>query len=187
VENGVINTWVIEEEPEVYERVARAAIQKRLAALKEAKKIEEKIGYLPILMLHESEAFARVKATDIMTKNVKTVPADLPISELLQLMAQQHHIGYPVVNENGEPIGIVTLEEASLIEKEKRGITLVSQIIRRKPVWVKPDATALDVYKKMSEFETGRVLVLDDTDSTKILGMVTKSDLMHTLIENSES
>ncbi|MCW4018137.1 MAG: Coenzyme F420 hydrogenase/dehydrogenase, beta subunit C-terminal domain [Candidatus Bathyarchaeota archaeon] len=187
VENGVINTWVIEQEPEVYERVARAAIQKRTAAIKEAKKIEEKIGYLPILMLHESDAFAHVKAADIMTQKVKTVPANLPISELLQLMAQQHHIGYPVVNENGQPIGIVTLEEASLVEKEKRDTTLVSQIIRRKPVSVKPDDTALDIYRKMSEFETGRVLVLDEADSTQILGMVTKSDLMHTLIENSES
>ena len=186
VENGVINTWVIEQEPEVYERVVRAALQKRTAALQEAKKFEEKFGYLPVLMLRETDdALAHVKVEDIMTKNVKTVRADINVSELLDLMAKQHHIGYPVVNDAGEPVGIVTLEEASQIGKEKRDKTLVSQIMRRKPVEVHPGDTALDAFKKMSEFETGRVLVMDPADSKKLLGMVTKNDLMHTLIEQS--
>jgi coenzyme F420 hydrogenase subunit beta len=182
VENGVINTWVIEQEPEVYERVVRAAMQKRTAALKEAKKFEEKFGYLPVLKLRETDALARFKVEDIMTKNVKTVRGNITIKELLDLMAKQHHIGYPVVNDNGEPIGVVTLEEACQTEKEKRDTTMVSQILRRKPVAVHPGDTALDALKKMSEFETGRVLVMDPADS-KLLGMVTKNDLMHTLIE----
>ena len=183
VENGVINTWVIEQEPEVYERVVRAAMQKRNAALQEAKKFEEKFGYLPVLMLRETDALARFKVEDIMTKNVKTVRGNITIKELLDLMAKQHHIGYPVVNDDGEPIGAVTLEEASQIDKEKRDTTMVSQILHRKPVVVHPEDTALDALKKMSEFETGRVLVMDPADSKKLLGMVTKNDLMHTLIE----
>jgi coenzyme F420 hydrogenase subunit beta len=183
VENGVINTWVIEQEPEVYERVVRAAMQKRTAALQEATKFEEKFGYLPVLMLRETDALARFKVEDIMTKNVKTVRENITIRELLDLMAKQHHIGYPVVNDNGVPIGAVTLEEAAQIDKEKRDTTLVSQILRRKPIVVHPEDTAQDALKKMSEFETGRVLVVDPADSKKLLGLVTKSDLMHALIE----
>ncbi len=183
VENGVINTWVIEQEPEVYERVVRAAMQKRASALQEAKKIEEKLGYLPVLMLRETDALAKVKVEDIMTKNVKAVNGKIMISELLDMMAKQHHIGYPVVNDDNEPIGVVTLEEACQIEKEKRDKTSVDQIVHRKPVAVQPGDTALDAFKKMSKFETGRVLVMDPADSKKMLGMVTKSDLMHTLIE----
>ena len=185
VENGVINTWVMEQEPEVYERVVRAALQKRKAALLEAKKFEEKFGYLPVLMLRETDALARFKVEDIMTKNVKTVRGNITIVELLDLMAKQHHIGYPVVNDDGEPIGAVTLEEACQIDKEKRDTTMVSQILHRKPIVVHPEDTALDALKKMSKFETGRVLVVDPANSKKLLGMVTKSDLMHTLIEQS--
>jgi coenzyme F420 hydrogenase subunit beta len=183
VENGIINTWVIEQEPEVYERVVRAAIQKRNSALQEAKKIEEKFGYLPVLMLRETDALDKVKVENIMTKSLKTVPGNLTISQLLDMMAKQHHIGYPVLNDEGVPVGIVTLEEACQIDKEKRDKTLVSQILRRKPVSVNPGETALDAFKKMSKFETGRVLVMDPADPKKMLGMVTKSDLMHTLIE----
>jgi coenzyme F420 hydrogenase subunit beta len=183
VENGIINTWVIEQEPEVYERVVRAAIQKRTSALQEAKKIEEKFGYLPVLMLRETDSLAKVKVEDIMTKNVKTVCSDITITQLLGLMAKQHHVGYPVLNPAGEPVGIITMEEAAQIDKEERDKTLISQILRKKPVSVHPGDSALDAFKKMTEFETGRVLVTDSADPKKLLGIVTKSDLMQTMIE----
>jgi CBS domain-containing protein len=182
VEHGVINTWVIEQEPKVFERVVRAAMQKRTAALKEAKEMEETYGYLPVRLLGETDALAKVKVEDIMTKNVKTVPQNMTISQLLDLMAKQHHIGYPVVNHDGEPVGVVTLEQASRISKEKRTTTLVSQIVSRKPVTVYPGETALDAFKKMSAHEIGRVLVVDSADPKKLLGIITKVDLMHTLI-----
>ena len=182
VENGVINTWVIEQEPHVFERVVRAAMQKRKAAILEAKMMEETYGYLPTLMLRESEGLAEFKVEDVMTSGIKTVPLNMTISQLLDLMAKTHHIGYPVVNHEGEPAGIVTLEEASQIEKGKRNKTLISQIIKRKPVLMHPGETALDAFKKMSANETGRVLVVDPADPKKLLGMVTKNDLMHTLI-----
>jgi CBS domain-containing protein len=46
-----------------------------------------------ILMLKESDAFAKVKVEDIMTKDVNTVKGSLTVSDLLILMAKQHHIG----------------------------------------------------------------------------------------------
>jgi coenzyme F420 hydrogenase subunit beta len=182
VENGVINTWVIEQEPNVFERVVRAAMQKRTSALKEAKEMEEAYGYLPVRLLGEISALEKVKAEDIMNKAVKTVPLNMTVSQLLDLMAKQHHIGYPVVSHDGEPVGVVTLEEAAQISKERRAYTLISQIIRRKPATVYAGETALTVYKKMTEYETGRVLVVDHANPKKLLGIITKTDLMHTLI-----
>ena len=149
VENGVINTWVIEQEPNVIERVMVAAMQKRTNALKEAKKMEEVYGFLPVLLLRESDALAQIKVEEIMTKNIKTVPRDITVSQFLDLIAKYHHIGYPVINENGEPIGTVTLEEASKVEKTKRKDTLVSHITRRELIVAYPGETALDAFKRM--------------------------------------
>jgi predicted transcriptional regulator len=41
----------------------------------------------------------------------------------------------------------------------------------------------LDDFKRMSENETGRILVFDRENPKKLLGIVTKTDLMHTLIK----
>ncbi len=183
MEHGVINTWVIEQEPNVIERVIVAAMQKRENALREAKEMEEVYGYLPVRLLSETDALAHVKVEEIMTKTIKTVPPNITVSKFLDLVAIHHHIGYPVINENGEPTGWVTLEEAAKVEKSKRNETLVDQIARRKLVIVHPEETALDTFKKMQKFEIGRVLVVDRADPKKILGIVTKTDLMHTLIK----
>ncbi len=186
VENGVINTWVMEEEPNVLERVIVSAMQKRRAALKEAKKIEETHGYLPVLMLRESDELARIKVKDIMTANVKTVTEDISVSEFLEIVAKYHHITYPVVNKNGEPVGIATLEEAAKIAQASRKDTPVSKTMRSNIVSAYPEETALDVFKKMEKHEVGRVLVLDPENPKKMLGMVTKTDLMH-IMTNSAS
>jgi CIC family chloride channel protein len=158
-----------------------AAMQKRTEALKKAKEMEETYGYLPVLLLRESEALEHMKIEEIMTKNVKTVPQDMTISQFLDFVAEHHHIGYPVANEKGEPVGLITLEEAAKIAKKKRDETLVGQIARKKLVIAYPDETAIDAFKRMSEHETGRVLVFDRGNPKKLLGIVTKTDLMHTL------
>lgn len=181
VENGIINTWVIEHEPNVFERVMVAAMQKRTAALKEAKEMEEAYGYLPVLMLRETDALANIKIEEIMMRTINTVPQDITVSQFLKLVAKQHHIAYPIVNENNEPFGWITLEEASKVEKQMRNVTLVGQIARRQLVAVYPEETALDAFKRMSEHKIGRVLVFDRANPKKILGIVTKTDLMHTL------
>jgi coenzyme F420 hydrogenase subunit beta len=181
VNNGVINTWVIEQEPKVFERIVVAAMQKRTASLKEAKELEEVYGYLPVLLLRETDALAHIKIEDIMARNIKTVPQDMTVSQFLHFVAIHHHIGYPVINEKGEPVGWITLEEAASVAKKKRDTTLVGQIARRKLVVAYPDETALDAFKRMSEQETGRILVFDRVDPKKLLGVVTKTDLMHTM------
>jgi coenzyme F420 hydrogenase subunit beta len=181
VENGVINTWVIEEEPTVIERVMIAAMQKRTAGLKKAKEMEETSGYLPVLMLRETDALAGIKVADIMNTNFKTVPENMSVRQMLDLVARSHHVGYPLMNKDNEPIGWVTIEEASSVDKTKRETTSVSQIARRKLVTAYPDETALDVFKRMSENETGRVIIVDRADNKKLIGIITKTDLMHTL------
>ena len=185
VEDGVINTWVMEEEPVVLERVMIAAMQKRKAGLKNAAEMEKTSGYLPALLLRETDALARIKIADIMATNVRTVPENITVNKFLDLVARYHHIGYPLINENNEPIGWITIEEAASVDKSKRNETLVGQIARHKLVRAYPDETALDAFKRMSENETGRVIVFDRANPNKIVGVVTKTDLMHSLTTQS--
>jgi len=183
VEHRVINTRIIEQELNVFERVLVAAMQKRTNALKEAKEMEEVFGFLPVLLLRETDALSHVKVEEIMTRNVMTVPHDITVSQLVDIMAKHHHIGYPVINENNELIGLVTIEEAAKVEENMRKETLLGHIALRKIIAAYPGETALDVFKKMSENETGRILVFDPANPKKLLGIITKTDLMHVLIK----
>jgi coenzyme F420 hydrogenase subunit beta len=182
VENGIINTWVIQHEPQVFERVVRAAMQKRTAALEAASQVEDAYGYLPIRMLRETALLANIKVEEIMTQRVRTVPYNMTINQLVDLMAKQHHIGYPVVNENNEVIGVITLNDAWQYIKEERDNVLVGQVLGQKPASVFTGSTVLDAFKKMTEYQTGRVLIMDSANPQKLKGIITKTDLMHALI-----
>lgn len=59
-----------------------------------------------------------IKAKDIMTKDVITIKPDVGIEELAKILVEHKISGVPVVNDNGELVGIVT--ENDLISRNKR-------------------------------------------------------------------
>lgn len=185
VQNGAINARSIEGEPEVFEHLIVSALRKRTAGLIKAGKLEKKRNYVPIRLIRESEALAAVKVEEIMTKDVITVPSNMPVSTLLSIMATKTYIGYPVINQYNELVGVVTMEEATKVDKAARWKTQVGRIARPNVDVCYPGETALDAYRKMSNIETGRVLILDPEDPKKILGIVTKGDLMHALLKQA--
>jgi CIC family chloride channel protein len=109
----------------------------------------------------------------------------MTVSQLLKQMATQQHTGYPVTDKKGELTGIVTIEEASRVDKQKRDETLVGSIARPNLDVVYPGETASDALRKMSEQETGRVLVLDPENPHRMIGIVTKADLLQALVKQA--
>ena len=182
---GIINIRPVEKEPKVFERVIKPAIKKRTEALQAAIKFEENHGFIPARLLNESESLTKVKVEEIMTKNVRTVPDKMTVNQLMDLMATEHRAGYPVKDEKDELVGIVTMEEASVVGKSKRDQTTVGTIARHNLEVVYPGETALVALGKMSSQETGRVLVLDPKNPQRVIGIVTKADLLHALVNQA--
>jgi len=185
VQKGIINTRNIEKEPEIFEHLIVSALQKRTAGLIKASKLEKKHTFVPVRLLREMDSLADVKVEDIMTKEVITIPCSMTVNEFLTMMATKGHIGYPVIDKNKELVGIVTMEEATKVDKAARWKTTVGTIARPNLDVCYPGETALDAIRKMSKQETGRVLILDPADPEKILGIVTKRDLMHALMKQA--
>jgi coenzyme F420 hydrogenase subunit beta len=185
VEKGVIKVREIENEPKVFERVMEPAIKKRTKALQMASKFKKTYGFIPARLLKEAKMLTNIKVEDIMTRDVKTVPYNMTVNQFLERMAVEKHIGYPVTNEKGELSGIVTIEEAWLVDKKKRDEILVGAIARPNLDVVYPGETASDAFKKMSQQETGRVLVLDPKNPQRLIGIITKTDLLHALTKQS--
>jgi len=179
---GVVKVRSIDLEPKVFERVIKPALRKRTEALRAANKFEGAHGFIPARLLSDSELLALVKVEEIMTRNVRIVPYNTTVNQLLELMATEHHTGYPVKDEKDELVGIVTIEEASIVDKDKRDQTLVGTIVRKNLDVVYPGETARDAFRKMGEQETGRVLVLDPENPQKVIGIITKADLLHALV-----
>jgi len=131
------------------------------------------------------ETLSGVTVGDIMTRDVLAAPSNITVQQLVSEYFLVHpHDGYPVV-EDGRVLGIVTMHCVRSVPKDRRETTTVGEamIPCEQAVTVKPTASALEALNTMARQNVGRVLVLD---GPRLLGIVTRGDLMRTIQTRQE-
>lgn len=143
-----------------------------------------------------------MKARDVMTPNVISVPLDMKVPEIAKLMLDRHVSAVPVLDASGRVVGIIS--EGDLIRRpeldtdkprsrwlgffmsqEDRARDYVKthglharEVMTRPVASVAPDASLTDVVNLMTGRRIKRVVVLENGN---LVGMVTRSDLLRTL------
>jgi coenzyme F420 hydrogenase subunit beta len=181
VEAGVINTGVIELQPDAFAHVLNTAVQKRRTALKELNEMKEAYVPIPVRPLQEIAILSQINVKDIMTSKIRTIPPAFSVTQFLDFMAKQHHTGYPVVDNNGDLLGVVTLDDVVAVAEADRDKVLMSDILQSDPVRVYPDDIALNAFRMIRSDKSGRAVVVDRENPKKLLGVLTKTDLTHIL------
>jgi coenzyme F420 hydrogenase subunit beta len=177
VEAGVINTGVIELEPDAFSHVLQAAVQKRRTALKEISDMKEAYVPVPVRPLKEIAVLSQFQVKDVMSKQLNIVSPNYSINQLLDVMAKHHHTGYPVVDDKGDFIGLVSLDDLIKVEKEKRNEVLIRDIVQKNPNVIFPEDLVLVAFNKMRIHKMDRIAVVDSTNPNKIVGLLTRTDL----------
>jgi predicted transcriptional regulator len=116
-----------------------------------------------------------VRVAELMTREVKTVPPWLPVSELTRIMLDEHHLGFPVVDERGELVGIVTLRELTSTNPMAR----VGEIMRHNPPTIGEDAPAVEAFRILGQRPGTRLLATDYQG--RITGIITSSDIVRAI------
>jgi len=127
-----------------------------------------------------TEALHGVSVGDIMTRNLLTVAPNLTVQQLVNDYFLVHpHGGYPVV-QNDKLQGVVTMGSVRSIPREKREFETVAQAMvpYERIVTINSTASAAYAMQKMAKNQIGRLVV---TEGDRILGIVTRGDLMKTI------
>ena len=127
-----------------------------------------------------TEALHGVSVGNIMTRNILTVTPDLTVQQLVNDYFLVHpHGGYPVV-QNDKLQGVVTMGSVRSIPREKREFETVAQAMvpYERIVTINSTASAAYAMQKMAKNQIGRLVV---TEGDRILGIVTRGDLMKTI------
>ena len=129
------------------------------------------------LRMGRSFVLDSIRVEEVMTKNIITLSPDMPVLALETLFEEYHHTGYPVVKD-GKLIGIVTISDVQKIPPEKRKDLKIEDIASRKLVVTYPDETVHQALDKMYVKNVGRLPVVDRSDPTKIIGIISKHDIL---------
>ncbi|MFQ5794573.1 MAG: site-2 protease family protein [Candidatus Bipolaricaulia bacterium] len=127
-----------------------------------------------------SQLLKDVRVKDLMVRQVDTVPSDMPVSELFQLMLEKRHIGYPVVDREDRLVGIITLRDLQQVDGAGTN-RLVEEIMTpaSEIVTIGEEECTIDALEKLTRNNLGRLVVINSID--EMVGILSRTDLVRAL------
>jgi Zn-dependent protease/predicted transcriptional regulator len=134
-----------------------------------------------------SSVLSVLRLRDIMNTNVISVKASFPADRLLEGYFRTYMKGaFPVVDDRGVLLGMVTLKKLLQINENQRAkLSAAEVMIPREDLPVmSPDATADAALMQMTKAKIGKVFVCDGEG--KLIGLVSKTDILNVEMERDE-
>jgi CIC family chloride channel protein len=121
-----------------------------------------------------------VKVHEIMTTELDSVPPDLPIASLAEVFSESHHHGLPVCDIEGNLLGVVTLQdlEKAVNEPNFDDREVIDIATTRELLVAYPGEAVWEALRRLSIRDVGRLPVLENRDSRKLVGIIRRSDIV---------
>ncbi|MCD6282404.1 chloride channel protein [bacterium] len=131
---------------------------------------------------HEVNVLEEIQVGEIMNKVVDSISEDTPYDKAYHAVFSSHHNGFPVVDREGLLVGIITEGDFGrhIITDTKRGHEVkLKEIMCTHVKSVYPDMSVWEVLKMFDTLKLGRFPVVSRDNPRKIIGIVTRSDIVH--------
>ncbi len=121
-----------------------------------------------------------LKVADVMVSNCITIQMEAPFNEILRLMRTTNADAFPVLNENGEFIGMIGLAQISKIlqNEETKEHLFAKDIVSIDQYTLTLNQDLLEVYNEMRVGEQECLPVVDGGNK-KLIGIVTRFHVMY--------
>lgn len=122
-----------------------------------------------------------VPVSAAMSTSVHTARTDMTIGDLIQQMQNQRHGGYPVLDETGRLVGMITLRDIRSLPLEGRLAISVSRAMRQPVYTIQPQKSLAHAALLMAKHEIGRLPVVESQASGRLVGIISRSDILTAL------
>jgi H+/Cl- antiporter ClcA len=129
---------------------------------------------------YAADALDRILVRTIASTNLVALHGSDELDEIRAWLAEgsneSRHQGFPVLDDNGHLIGVVTQKDfRNLADSTARH---VSDLIRRSPKFVYDDCSVRQAVDHMANHNVGRLPVVDRQVPPRVVGIVTRSDIL---------
>ncbi|GIK65631.1 MAG: chloride channel protein [Chloroflexota bacterium] len=143
-----------------------------------------------VLVHHEYEAdlLGMVKVAATMETRLVTVPASMTVRELADRIHQHdpeltRHQGLPILNVEGELVGIITRSDMRLALQEGYGDMSVLEAGTHPVVTITPNASLHDAILRMFQYDIGRLPVVEDEGSNRLVGYLSRTHVIRPYLQ----
>ena len=154
--------------------VTNSSLRKRIITDQEAENISrvEELAY-------------EIKVNEVMTKDLICFSPQILMREVLEVFRQRRISGAPIISNDGELIGIISMEDLirCLIDNDLN--SNIEKYMTTKLVTILPTDSVVEASKKFVATNYGRLPVVDKNH--KLVGMITKGDINRGLLKALET
>ena len=133
----------------------------------------------------------RITVGKAMTLGFPTVPPTMPVDELISMFTRTGHHGFPVVDDEGRLVGIVTLTDVEAAPADTIVDLKVGDIASTELLVAYPDQSLHEALFRLGAKDIGRIPVVDRDNPEQLLGILRRSDIIkayrNKLVEDSQS
>jgi CIC family chloride channel protein len=123
-----------------------------------------------------------VKVEEVMTFDTSTLPGHLTLDGLLREIERTHHHGFPVRDEAGALLGVVTLKDLDLAMHqagwERRHVADIATTFEKGLEVAYPDESVGAALRRMGLRDVGRLPVVLRGNPKQLLGMVRRRNIV---------
>jgi len=125
------------------------------------------------------DALEFLQAGQLMTRNPETLRGDMPLDEAARFFAEEaSHRSYPVVDEHGRLLGLVSRQDALQWRVAGHGEGRLGEALSDASTdFAFPETQCGEVADMMVESRVGRVPVIDQK-TRKVVGIISRQDLL---------
>ena len=122
---------------------------------------------------------------DLMTPEAVVVQRGTPFKEIARLLDEYDITAVPVLDEDDQPVGVVS--EADLLRRQiaKLGATTAEAIMTSPAVVARPGWSVVEAAKTMEKKRVKRLPVVDD--SGRLIGVISRSDLVQLFLRRDRA
>jgi len=115
-------------------------------------------------------------ASDVMQKAVETIDQKCSLAEVRALFSASKHHGFPVVDENRRPIGIITHHDMLDFDRLKHDqAAAVVDLMIPNPVTIDSDESLAEVVLALEKYKISRLPVVENG---RLIGIITRDDIV---------
>ncbi len=133
----------------------------------------------------------KIAVSKAMTIDYPVVPPTMPVDELITKFSRTAHHGFPVVDDDGRLVGVVTLSDVEAAPEDTIVDLKVEDIASTELLVAYPDQSLHEALYRLGAKDIGRILVVDRDNPEKLLGVLRRSDIIkayrNKLVEDSKS
>ncbi len=115
---------------------------------------------------------------DIMTTKVDSLSTTTTVGEAFNQMLDQGHNGFPVLDADGDLAGVVTRRDLSKALHDGRGGEPLANVVSGLLITAYPEEMLHRARDRLFEQDIGRLVVVDPVERRKLVGILTRSDLL---------